>query len=331
MAGNFKKIGILTGGILFLLLFFWQGIFLPKNGAKQQKLFLVKKGDSAFGIGRNLEEEGLIKNRIFFDLYVVLTNKAEKLKAGNYHLSPSFSVKEIVQKITRGETIKIKITIPEGFTLSQIEEKLGISLSGLRVKDFKKEFSFLESAPDNASLEGFLFPDTYYFSGKETSREVIDKFLRNFDKQLKPDLRKEIKKQGKTIFEIIIMASLIEKEVRGYNDKALVSGILWKRLKSRMLLQVDAALNYILGKKKLGFSQMRKEIGRIKDADSPYNTYKYLGLPPGPICNPGIESIKAAVYPKESRYWYYFSSSDGKTFFSRTLFEHNSKKAKYLD
>jgi len=331
MTVDFKKVSILAGGILFLLLlFFWQGIFLPKDGAEEKKLFSVKKGDSAFEVGKNLEEEKLIKSRIFFDLYVVLTNKAEKLKAGNYYLSPSFSVKEIVQKITRGQTIKIKITIPEGFRLSQIEERLGTSLSDLRVKDFKKEFSFLESAPDNASLEGFLFPDTYYFSGGETNRQIVDKFLRNFDKQLKPDLREEIKKQGKTIFEIVIMASLIEKEVRDYNDKALVSGILWKRLESRMPLQVDASLNYLLGKKKLGFDQMRKEIGRIKGIDSPYNTYRYLGLPPGPICNPGLESIKAAVYPKESRYWYYFSSSDGKTFFSRTLFEHNLKKAKYL-
>ncbi|MCD6147879.1 endolytic transglycosylase MltG [bacterium] len=333
MDRNFGKIGILVGGILFLLLlFFWQGIFLPKNGAKEQKLFSVKKGDSAFEIGKNLEEEKLIKSRIFFDLYVVLTNKAEKLKAGSYYLSPSFSVKEIVQKITRGQTIRIKITIPEGFRLSQIEEKLRTSLSDLKVKDFKREFSFLESAPDNASLEGFLFPDTYYFSGEETNRQIVDKFLRNFDKQLKPDLREEIKKQGKTIFEIIIMASLIEKEVRDDNEKALVSGILWKRLKSRMPLQVDATLVYICKNcKGLNFSQMRKKIGEMKIIDSPYNTYKYLGLPPAPICNPGLESIKAAVYPKESQYWYYFSSSDGKTFFSRTLFEHNFKKARYLD
>ena len=146
----------------------------------------------------------------------------------------------------------------------------------------------------------------------------------NFDKKLTTDLREEIQKQGKTIFEIVTMASLIEKEVREKEDKEIVSGILWKRLKNNIPLQVDATISYITGKQTTKISREETQI------DSPYNTYKYLGLPIGPICNPGIDSIKAAIYPKNSQHWYYLSTSEGKTIFSETLEEHNLAKAKYL-
>jgi UPF0755 protein len=137
------------------------------------------------------------------------------------------------------------------------------------------------------------------------------------------DLRREIKNQDKIIFNTLIMASLLEKEVRSYEDKQLVSGILWKRLNHGWPLQVDATLAYITGKKS---SELTKE---DLELSSHYNTYKYSWLP-GPICNPGLESILAALNPKESQYWYYLSTPEGKTLFSETLGEHNIKKAKYL-
>jgi UPF0755 protein len=174
------------------------------------------------------------------------------------------------------------------------------------------------------SLEGFLFPDTYQISYSAGEKDIIRMMLANFDKKLTKDLREEIVRQNKTIFEIVTMASLLEKEVRTAEDKKLVAGVLWKRLKNRIPLQVDAAVSYITGKKTV---KITKEDTQI---DSPYNTYKYLGLPLGPISNPGLESIKASIYPKESRYWYYLSTPEGQTIFSRTLEEHNIAKAKYL-
>jgi len=296
-----KKIIIFLIGILFFL-FFWSGIYLPKSEDKTQKLFLIKKGESAFEIGKNLEKENLIKNRFFFDFYVLATGKIKKLKAGVYYLNPSLSVKEISEKIFRGQTAKIKITIPEGFTLSQIEEKLGVSLSNLKVKDFKKEFNFLESAPDDVSLEGFLFPDTYYFGSQMEPKMIAKIFLKNFDKKLTPKLRKEIERQKKTIYEIVIMASILEKEVKTKEEKELAAGVLWKRLKNKMPLQVDCWPK----------------------------SYKVLGLPKEPIANPGLDAILSAIYPKNSKYWYYLSLPSGKTLFSKTLKEHNFKKAKYL-
>lgn len=317
--------------ILGLGLFFWQGIYLPKDSTNtENKLFLVKSGEGVFEIGQNLEKEGLIKNKYFFSFYAIIKRLEKNFLAGRYELNSSMNIPKITDKIISGQIFKIKITIPEGFKLMQISQILreknliSADLDTFYLKEFKSEFSFLNDAPDERNLEGFLFPDTYFFEGIESDKEIIEKFLVNFDKKLNPELSEEIKRQEKTIFDIVIMASLIEKEVKTREEKELVSGILWKRLENNMPLQVDATLAYITNKKTTKISIEETQI------DSPYNTYKYLGLPLGPICNPGLESLKAAIYPKNSEYWYYLSTPEGKTIFSKTLAEHNIAKAKYL-
>jgi len=302
--------------IFFIILlgafFIWQGICLPKDlGFTENKLFLIEKGQNLFQIAENLEKEDLIKNKFLFDFYVLTTGTQRKLQAGEYLVNPSMSITEIAKKIISGEVAKIEVTIPEGFTIKQIEERLNLKLPG-------------------ENLEGFLFPDTYQFSVRVSAEEVVRKMLDNFDKKLTPDLREEIEAQGKSIFEIVTTASLLEKEVKTKEEKEIVSGIFWKRIKERMPLDSCATIAYILGGGNWTFEEMRKEIARGKEIDSPYNTYKYLGLPLGPICNPGLESIKAAIYPKDSEYWYYLSSPDGETIFSRTLEEHNIAQAKYF-
>jgi UPF0755 protein len=168
-----------------------------------------------------------------------------------------------------------------------------------------------------------LFPDTYYFPIDVSGKEVVDTMLKNFERKITPYL-KEIEKSGKTLKEIIIMASLIEKEVKTKEEKELASGVLWKRLKVGMPLQVDATINYITGK------NTTKILLEDLKIDSPYNTYKYKGLPPAPICNPGLESILAALYPKESDYWYYLSKPDGQTLFFKDYEEFIVAKKKYL-
>ncbi|PIV42881.1 MAG: endolytic transglycosylase MltG [Candidatus Nealsonbacteria bacterium CG02_land_8_20_14_3_00_40_11] len=290
----------------FFVIFLWWEIYLPVNYFfREEKIFLIKKGESLFQIAENLEKEGLIKNKFLFDLYIFIKGAQRKLQAGEYSLTSSESINRIAEKIISGYIAKIVVTIPEGWTQKQIEEMIGLKLPG-------------------ENLEGFLFPDTYQFPLRVSGEEVVKKMRDNFDKKLTPDLKKEIQRQGKTISEIITMASLIEKEVSKNEDKELVSGILWKRLKNNIPLQVDATITYITGKRTTKISKEETQI------DSPYNTYKYLGFPPGPICNPGIDSIKAAIYPKNSEYWYYLSTPEGKTIFSKTLEEHNIAKEKYL-
>jgi len=326
--------------IVFLIfgfgIFIWQGIYLPKISLTGEKLFLVEKGQNVFQIAENLEKEGLIKNRFFFDFYVLANGNQRNLQAGEYSLSPSLNLVEITKKIVSGDVVKLEVAIPEGFTIDQIEERLNekanlwgnasgqIKIKNFKIRDFKDDYDFLETAPPNFNLQGFLFPATYQFSPRVSAEEVIRKMLEKFDKELTPDLREKIKRQEKSIFEIVIMASLLEKEVQTEEDKELVSGILWKRLENDIPLQVDATITYITGKRTTKISKEETQI------DSPYNTYKYLGLPIGPICNPGLDSIKAAMYPEESEYWYYLSIPGGKTIFSETLEKHNLVKREYL-
>jgi len=297
--------------ILLGIFFICQGIYLPKDLAfTENKLFSIERGQNLFKIAENLEKEDLIKNKFLFDFYVSITGTQRKLQAGNYLFNPSMSITAIAKKIISGEVAKIEVTIPEGFTIKQIEERLNLKLP-------------------ETDLEGFLFPDTYQFSYGASAEEVVRKMLDNFDKKLAP-YQNEISGAGLTLFDVITMASLLEKEVRTKEEKEIVSGIFWKRIKEGRSLDSCATIAYILGGGNWTFEEMRKEIARGKEIDSPYNTYKYLGLPAGPICNPGLESIIAAVYPKDSEYWYYFSTPEGETIFSKTLEEHNIAQAKYL-
>lgn len=327
--------------ILFLILiigiFLWEGIYLPKEpGSTESLVFLVKKGEGTKEISINLESQSLIKYGFLFRFYTLTRGVAGKLQAGEYLLSSSMTIPEITKKFVSGDIIKEKITIIEGWNLRDIgwyfenrgmfqaEELFELVGDLPKPKDFSLEFGFLKDKPKNLGLEGYLFPDTYEINKGTSLEEIVRKILKNFDRELTPELREEINRQGKTIFEIVTMASLLEKEVKTKEDKKIVSGILWKRLEAGMPLQVDATITYITGKKTVKIPLEDFQI------DSPYNTYRFLGLPIGPICNPGLESILTALYPKDSEYWYYLSTPEGKTIFSKTLEEHNYAKAKYL-
>jgi UPF0755 protein len=336
--------------IIIILLsgfFVWFGIYVPKEpGSTETVIFLVKKGEGTKEISVNLKEQDLIRYSSLFRVYALVQGQAEKLQAGEYELSPGMAIPEIVNKLASGGMIKKTITIIEGWNLRDIGwyfenkgmfmaeelfELVGFPLVDYSKvtdipppKDFSQEFNFLEHKPKNLGLEGYLFPDTYEISPEDGIEEIVEKMLDNFDKKLTSELREEISSQGETIHEIVIMASLVEKEVRTFEDKKIVAGILWKRLENNMFLQVDASITYITGRKT---TKILKEELQV---DSSYNTYKYKGLPLGPICNPGMESILAAVYPESTDFWFYLSTPEGETIFSRTLEDHNIAKEKYL-
>ena len=308
---------LIFGLIITLIGYLFFEINLPRSPLGEEKIFLIKGGEGVKEIGANLEKEKLVRNQYLFDFYVFLTGKTKKLQAGGYLLNPSMNIIEITKKIVSGDVIKEKITIIEGWNLRDIGfyfENKGM---------FQAEEFWELAGSSNVGLEGYLFPDTYEIPPKISLEDIVKKILQNFDKKLAP-YRNEISGAGLTIPEVITMASLLEKEVKTLEDKKIVAGILWKRLKNNIPLQVDATITYITGKKTTKISKEETEI------ESPYNTYKYRGLPLGPICNPGIESIKAAIYPQDSLYWYYLSAPDGKTIFSKTLEEHNFAKAKFL-
>lgn len=199
------------------------------------------------------------------------------------------------------------------------------------LKDWSEEFSFLADKPKYYGLEGYLFPDTYRIYASSTVEEVIEKMLDNFDAKLTDKMRADIKKQGKSVYDIITMASIIEKEApldyqkEENRDARIISGIFWNRLKIGMPLGSDATLTYIFGDTEAAHS------GKDLEVDSPYNTYKYRGLPPGPICNPGIIAIEAAIYPITTDYLYFLTpKGNNEVIYAHNNEEQSANKYKYL-
>jgi len=319
------------------------------------RVFHIPENTQLRDIASSLQKAGLIKSETPF-VYYILKNDKDHLKDGYYCLSPAMNIPEMVAVIEKGGAREeVKITFPEGFRLAQIEKRLEsnfnqkFDLTSLKIKDFKNEYSFLKDAPDDFSLEGYFFPDTYFFSclepevkcvdgepvlakcNKGNQEEIIQKFLSNFDQKLTQDLREEIQKQNKTIFQIVTMASVLEKEVQSYKDKQIVSGIFWKRIQNGQPLQSCSTIAYVLNRDGWTFTQMQQEIAKNKNIDSPYNTYKYKGLPVGPISNPGLDSLKAAIFPKETDYNYFLTDPQTEeTIFSKTLQEHNQNIQKHF-
>ncbi|MBI4281601.1 endolytic transglycosylase MltG, partial [Candidatus Uhrbacteria bacterium] len=192
----------------------------------------------------------------------------------------------------------------------------------LEKEDVAKTKEFLEKTKD---LEGYLFPDTYRIFKDATVQEIVVKMRANFDRKVTSEMRSEIKKQKKTLDEILIMASMLEREVRSPEEMQIVSDIFWRRLAIGMPLQADSTINFVVGGKR-----PRATYDDLK-IDSPYNTYKYRGLPPGPIGNPGLSAITAAIYSKKNDYWFFLTTEDdGHAVFAKTLDEHNRNRGKYL-
>ncbi len=302
--------------VFFIALFvFAYQVETPLSKGAEERIFIVEQGRGSEEIAENLRTQGFISNKWAFFCYVWLRGKSTKLQAGGYNLSPSMSISEIAKKILEGDIIKdwIKVTIPEGWSIKKIEERL-VALRLIKPG---------EKLPKEE--EGYLFPDTYYFYEEATIEQIIKKMRDNFDRKVDEKLKKEIEKQEKTLNEIIILASIIQNEVMSVKDMKIVAGIFYNRLEIGMALQSDATVNYVTGK-----GERRPSAQDIK-IDSPYNTYIHRGLPPGSISNPGLDAIKAAIYPEDTDYLYFLNSLDGTTIFSKTLDEHNENKRKYFE
>lgn len=318
-------------------------IFMPlSRNAPEDVPFEIAKGESVGAVSERLAEKNIIRSPFFFNLTARLRGVTKNIQAGVYTIRSDISINALVTLFSSNmSSNEITITIPEGWTTKDIAQYLqekGIVQAAdfLRAaeKDYSSDFEFLKNISRKntgfSPLEGYVFPDTYRIFKDATPEDIIRVMLRNFDRKFSPELRTETSSQKKSIHQIITMASIIEREVRKPEDKALVSGILWKRLDLGIPLQADASVVYLKtdGRSRTAIDKVFLDDLKI---DSPYNTYKYRGLPPGPLSNPGLESIRAALYPQSSPYFYYLSASDdGTTIFSRTLEEHNANKAKYL-
>ena len=326
----------IIGGFIALLCF-GAAFFLFETRAllplpKSEVFFTIAPGQGGKEISNQLQKEGIIRYPFVFYWYTKFSGKDRGLQAGLYRLSGHLAIPDLVSLFNQGPNAYTSITFPEGFTVKQIVARLQERGFALKEEDFavipletRSVYSFLADVPGNASLEGFLFPDTYNFRADASAKDIRDSFLVNFKKRVQPLLADAPDKGKHTLFDVLTMGSILERELRKFEDKKIASGLLWRRLSIGLPLQVDATVNYITQKHTASLTNDDLSL------DSRYNTYIYAGLPPGPISNPGIESIKAALLPKESEYWFYLSRQDtGETIFSKTLQEHNMAKAKYL-
>src|SRR3989344_504164 len=250
---SFKKIALITA--IVLLLFFATlalEIYVPINPVSHETIqYTVQKGVGDEEIAGDLQKLNIIRSSFFFRFYALVSLQDDRMQAGDYSLSPRMSTYQIVKKIAHGDVIKNLIIILEGFNAKDValylEEKNVCTkdeFAALIKEDYSEKFLFLKDKPKSATLEGYLFPDTYQVAKNPDCRGVVLAMLENFDKKLTLELRTEIQKQNKSIFDIVTMASIIEKEVRTETDKKTVSGILWKRIEIGMPLQVDASVNY---------------------------------------------------------------------------------------
>ena len=303
--------------------------FELEGGSRQpQGTITILRGQNALQIAADLKSEGYIKNKLRFLFYLARDGQWRNLKSGEYNLI-GLDDRQIIEKMVSGRTAPKIATIIPGWTVADIQKSAGIvkilsdaDFGAVDVEALKGKFDFLREIPDGGDLEGYLFPDTYQLPENAAINDLITPALENFSAKLDLLGRERIAAKNLSVRGAVIMASILEKEVRTLEDKKIAAGILWKRLNSGMPLQTDATLLYY----KAGSPD------RInKDSDSPYNTYKYTGLPPGPICNPGFDSLEAAIEPIETDYWYYLSSSDGTTIFSKTYDEHLQNIARYLE
>ena len=290
-------------------------------------------------IAKMLSDKKIIRSQNAFLLYGIISGSAHQLKPGNYFLSSGSTTPEILRVIVKGPAVDKEITFPEGVTLKDIEAFLsgaGILPKGSLVNfDFKKIAGDYEFLKGRKNFEGFLFPDTYRFFLNSNTEQVVKKFLDNFQQKAWPLLR-ECKVQSEKCKEfdtkeILTIASLLEKEVPDFQDRKIISGIIYKRLELGIALHIDATITYAKCSGAFLTCAEPKVFRKDLTFQSLYNTYLYNGLPPGPIGNPGLEAIKAALNPIQSEYLYYLSDpKTKKTIFSETLEEHIENRAKYL-
>lgn len=323
--------------IIFVFLggFYFSSSLLPvknKNNAPAETVAVViPQNTTGREVGKILGQKKLIRSPLVFYIYTRLKGVGGRIGAGAYNLSPSMSMPDVVRRLTEGEPDVIKITVPEGYALKQIAELFDqkeVAVKELFLIEAEQrnfDYSFLEGLPPGPHrLEGYLFPDTYYLSGKVPEREIIDLMLRRFAQEIESlDYALKAGQAGLALRSALIIASMVEKEAKVDRERPLIAGVILNRLHAGMPLQIDATIQYALGdyREKLYYKDLK--------VDSPYNTYLRKGLPPSPIASPGKASLLAAINPEYTNYFYYVAKPDGSHAFAATLAEHNANKEKY--
>lgn len=323
-------------GLLILLLaagavtfYMWRGVALPYQGFQGEQFVTIETGSGVGAMGRRLADAGVVRDARTFQIAARLKGAEKRLQAGEYRFDRSATAFEVVDRIARGDVFVRSITFPEGRTAAEMaalfeERGFGDAAAfATAARDASRIRPLDPTAPD---LEGYLFPSTYRLARNATAAALVGLMTQSFKQAFDADLRAAAGARGLSVREAVTLASLVEEEAQKPDERPLISAVYHNRLKIGMGLQCDATVIYAL-------QRAGRWNGNITKADlsmdSPYNTYKYRGLPPGPIANPGRASLEAAVKPADAGYLYYVSRNDGSHAFATTLDEHNRNVQQY--
>lgn len=328
-------LGLVVIAAASILVYVWNGL-RPPAASEQPVRVTISKGMGAKKVGETLEASGLIRNTFLFSMWLKYKNEGSRFQAGDYDFKPGMTNGEIVAKLNNGETVAaatIRFTIPEGFTVVQMADRLakeGIVdkdkfMNAVRNPAQLANSPWARQIPADAKLrypiEGYLFPETYEMKKGSTETDIIDRMLAELDRKLgmlPEDWQSVLEERGWTIHQLLTAASLVEREVVVDEERPIVAGIILNRLNKDMALQIDATIQYLLDKQK------EKLTNNDLKVDSPYNTYTHKGLPPGPISSPSLKSIEAVLYPADTDYLYYVTKKDGSNthLFAQTYKQH---------
>ena len=294
----------------------------------------IPRGSSLDEMAELLEDAELIKSKEVFKFNVKLSGKGAELKSGQYLFDQSYTNSEIIDDIVSGKNYftGAKVTVKEGATSAEIIDILVSENMGNKAvyeklvnspSEFSDKFTFLKEGKIT-SLEGFLYPSTYFYNEDDTEKEVLEKMLYQFHNKYTEEYKEEINKSGKSFYDVIKMASIVEKEAVLDEDRPIIASVFYNRLEKNMALQSDATVQYAFKERKKVVSYADLKV------DSPYNSYKYKGLPPTPIANPSIESIQAAIEPADTDYLYFVAKTDGGgNNYAKTYEEHLKNEKQY--
>jgi len=320
--------------VVFLAIFFYYSseVNVANNGEESLKPFIIEKGQGISDIAKSLEEQGFIDNKTAFKMYVSFNGERSNFQDGQYSLPTNLSIKDLVEKIinVRWTLEEKSVVLIEGWNIEEMDESLTAQnaiqageLINYSATVENSDYDFLSDREDKDNLTGYLYPDTYRLYVDATVEDLVEKMLNNFDSKLTDQMRKDIKKQGKTVYEVVTLASIVEREMFGYENRRVVAGVFQNRLDIGMALQSDATVNYFTKK-----GTTRPTYADL-EVDNRYNTYKYAGLPPGPINNPSIEAIKSVIYYSDVPYMFFLTTPDNEIVFSKTHDEHVANTNKY--
>lgn len=335
---------VLVLGGAFLVYAFAK-IHRPPSTESVVVTFSVPKGATTRQVGSELKEKGLIDNVYLFVGYAMLQDANGKIQAGDYTLDKNMSMGKMLDVLTSGLVTRNekKVVLLEGWSNKQVIAK--VDESGLATEEqfndaleLNYNFKFSDFG-QTISYEGFLFPDTYQFSANLDAEDIIQRMLTNFESRITDQMLEDMQRKNLSMQDVVTLASIVEREVgRAFNvqltptvlatmqkERETVASVFYNRLEIDMPLQSDATVNYATGK-----SDRRALLSDL-ETDSPYNTYANQGLPPGPIGNPGLNSIRAVIYPADTDYLYFLNNQEGTAYFGKSLDEHNSNRQKYLD